>query len=471
MLMEGVTSDSTSSFAFHCGFGIAGSEKQAEKYKRLFKELQEEAEQMKTQLDKIPVLERQIAEYERIAEEKSEEMESLRDEFARDLDTFQKEQEKLKEQTVALAELEPELERACTELKAAQEERDEALRVKIKAQEAGKRLRRDYQALKEQLQQAQQTVEDLRSERETLLLKESTEREQFFEMVDEVTKKENRLLRSVIDQLKAEMLKRKKAYADELEQLRQQILTLQSQGMAGMGGPSTLLMEDVRGVEAALQRHEEHREVQHTYAATDDTDPLDVAVTRVLNDLKCPVRIHLEYQNRGEYMADRLLKLRLVDGEVMIRKKSGLEPLQEYLERLYAQFFQPNGNNSGNSQTFSAAPRHSPSSATVPPSSSKDEDLSGSQTSNSNSQLKRKSSSFMDPTSSSQRRVALQRLRQSRQQKQQEVTGKQQHDTSAQRAPSGAADVGLSPDSEARIRQLHRQALKRQFEDMGRNGR
>lgn len=67
----------------------------------------------------------------------------------------------------------------------------------------------------------------------------------------------------------------------QLEQLRQQILTLQSQGMAGMGGPSTLLMEDVRGVEAALQRHEEHREVQHTYAATDDTDPLDVAVTRV----------------------------------------------------------------------------------------------------------------------------------------------------------------------------------------------
>ena len=29
------------------------------------------------------------------------------------------------------------------------------------------------------------------------------------------------------------------------------------------------------------------------------------------------MRIHLEYQNRGEYMADRLLKLRLVDGEVM----------------------------------------------------------------------------------------------------------------------------------------------------------
>ena len=46
-------------------------------------------------LAQIPVLERQIAEYERIAEEKSEEMESLRDEFARDLDTFQKEQEKV----------------------------------------------------------------------------------------------------------------------------------------------------------------------------------------------------------------------------------------------------------------------------------------------------------------------------------------------------------------------------------------
>ena len=96
-------------------------QKQASKYKDLFKELEAEASQMKEQLQRvgfhflafsasasrsslmvewrccgqIPQLEEQVAEHERIAEEKEEEMESLREEFAKDLEVFRQEQEKV----------------------------------------------------------------------------------------------------------------------------------------------------------------------------------------------------------------------------------------------------------------------------------------------------------------------------------------------------------------------------------------
>ncbi len=78
---------------------------------------------------------------------------------------------------------------------------------------------------------------------------------------------------------------------------------------------------------------------KHYYKATDPNDPLDIAVADVLNSLQCPVLVEIERVATGEYLVDRRLKLRVVNGDVVIRIGANYELFSNYLRNLYAPFF------------------------------------------------------------------------------------------------------------------------------------
>eukprot|EP00993_Chasmostoma_nieuportense_P001842 NODE_2688_length_1119_cov_18.969758_g2565_i0.p2 GENE.NODE_2688_length_1119_cov_18.969758_g2565_i0~~NODE_2688_length_1119_cov_18.969758_g2565_i0.p2 ORF type:complete len:179 (-),score=60.60 NODE_2688_length_1119_cov_18.969758_g2565_i0:95-631(-) len=68
-------------------------------------------------------------------------------------------------------------------------------------------------------------------------------------------------------------------------------------------------------------------------------DALDVAVAEVLNLLHCPVSLDVYKLGEGEYHLDRKCVLRLVRGEVLVRRShAGWERLDKYLAELYEPF-------------------------------------------------------------------------------------------------------------------------------------
>lgn len=83
-------------------------------------------------------------------------------------------------------------------------------------------------------------------------------------------KKENLLLRSVIEQLKGEMTRRKQAHDEELGALQQQVQALEGQ-LAADVSPILHVGEDYTDGYGAVD----------TYLPTDMSDPLDIAVANV----------------------------------------------------------------------------------------------------------------------------------------------------------------------------------------------
>eukprot|EP00996_Jenningsia_fusiforme_P007197 NODE_95_length_3313_cov_38.550551_g86_i0.p1 GENE.NODE_95_length_3313_cov_38.550551_g86_i0~~NODE_95_length_3313_cov_38.550551_g86_i0.p1 ORF type:complete len:992 (+),score=234.03 NODE_95_length_3313_cov_38.550551_g86_i0:165-3140(+) len=73
-------------------------------------------------------------------------------------------------------------------------------------------------------------------------------------------------------------------------------------------------------------------------------DPLDVAIAEVLNSIPCSIVIEMQKLGKGEYFIDKKCSLRLVRGEVMVKRASALngwERLSRYIADLYAPFLHP----------------------------------------------------------------------------------------------------------------------------------
>ncbi|GIQ80862.1 hypothetical protein KIPB_001729, partial [Kipferlia bialata] len=59
----------------------------------------------------------------------------------------------------------------------------------------------------------------------------------------------------------------------------------------------------------------------------------------VLVDLRCPVRIDIQRVSQDVYLVDRRLRLRLINGQVLVRQGGGGAALSGYLRDLYAPFY------------------------------------------------------------------------------------------------------------------------------------
>jgi hypothetical protein len=129
----------------------------------------------------------------------------------------------------------------------------------------------------------------------------------------------------------------------ETRSLRKQVHALRAQlpGPTGTMAPS---VDSARAVEMGerLLRVLTSASVLPTagdYPLPPNPDALDVAVQRVLVDLRCPVLISLRKVAPETYVADRRLRLRLVNERVVVRQGGGAMSLERYLRELYEIFF------------------------------------------------------------------------------------------------------------------------------------
>ena len=179
---------------------------------------------------------------------------------------------------------------------------------------------------------------------------EQLERSQtYMDLIETMVGKENALLKSHIEQLKREMQMRKTVFNEEMLRLKKLVVeTLERDGdenfIFGLSDPEVRSMKECTSVLHSLGEFSKSivpRFIRDSwYQPIDPSDDLDCAVNEVLRELECPVRIEIERVRPGEYFVDKLIQLRFINGQVVVRNNTSYEQLADYLRRLYSPFFQ-----------------------------------------------------------------------------------------------------------------------------------
>jgi hypothetical protein len=95
------------------------------------------------------------------------------------------------------------------------------------------------------------------------------------------------------------------------------------------------------------------------YQPQDPRDPMDVAVCDILRGLPLSIRVEYQRLGKGDYIFDRRIALKMVNGHVLVRAAPHLIPLPTYLRELYEPFLLPSSTTTSTSATATPRGRHS----------------------------------------------------------------------------------------------------------------
>jgi hypothetical protein len=101
------------------------------------------------------------------------------------------------------------------------------------------------------------------------------------------------------------------------------------------------------------------------YQPQDPRDPMDVAVCDVLRALPLSIRVEYQRLGKGDYIFDRRIALKMVNGHLLVRAAPHLIPLPTYLRELYEPFLLPSSTSTSTSATATPRGRHSLRSGTT----------------------------------------------------------------------------------------------------------
>ncbi|KAL0490396.1 RPL7B [Acrasis kona] len=267
-----------------------------------------------------------------------------------ELDDYIKE---INEASAELSRVKREIEMKDKSYKRDKEDKDQLERLMIEMEKKFKPVEQELLSARSQEQKAnaiavslgkhvsslQQTIDSLKAERERtinneLLLQSS--------VLDSLIKNENRLLRTFLDQMKKEMTNRKVILDEELLRLKKLVVEALDKELLpfasisntnGAGTDRIISDQDISNQKAAenvIQEFEQELSMTQLYVPLDHGDPIDVA------SIRCPVHMDVERLSEGEYLVDKRLEVKLVNGHPIVKSENC--SLKDYMLRLYAPF-------------------------------------------------------------------------------------------------------------------------------------